>query len=104
MGRFLNSQFSLLNFMKPTLLKTSVRYLLKRPWQIGLAVLGVALGVAVMVSIDLANASARRAFTLSAETVAGRATQQIVGGPGGLDEAIYRRLRVDLGVRSSAPL
>jgi putative ABC transport system permease protein len=90
--------------MTPTLLKTSLRYLLKRPWQVGLAVLGVALGVAVMVSIDLANASARRAFTLSAETVAGRTTQEIVGGPGGLDEAIYRRLRVDLGVRSSAPL
>jgi putative ABC transport system permease protein len=88
----------------PTLLKTSLRYLLKHPWQVGLAILGVALGVAVVVSIDLANASASRAFGLSTETVAGRATHQIVGGPNGLDEAIYRRLRVELGMRASAPL
>jgi putative ABC transport system permease protein len=87
-----------------TLLKTSLRHLLRHPWQIGLAILGVALGVAVVVSIDLANSSARRAFTLSAETVAGRATHQVVGGPNGLDEAIYRTIRVDLHVRDSAPL
>ncbi|HNP71765.1 MAG TPA: ABC transporter permease [Kouleothrix sp.] len=90
--------------MTPTLLKTSWRYLLRHPWQIGLAILGVALGVAVVVSIDLTNSSARRAFAISTETIAGRATHQIVGGPNGLDEAIYRRLRVDLGLRDSAPL
>ena len=90
--------------MTPTLLKTSLRYLLKHPWQVGLAILGVALGVAVVVSIDLANGSAKRAFALSTETVAGRATHQILGGPNGLDEAVYRRLRVDLGVRAAAPL
>jgi putative ABC transport system permease protein len=90
--------------MTPTLLKTSLRYLLKHPWQVGLAILGVALGVAVVVSIDLANGSAKRAFALSTETVAGRATHQILGGPNGLDEAVYRELRVDLGVRAAAPL
>jgi putative ABC transport system permease protein len=90
--------------MSPTLLKTSLRHLLKHPWQVGLAILGVALGVAVVVSIDLANDSARRAFALSTETLTGRATHQIVGGPAGLDEDIYRGLRVDLGVRASAPL
>jgi putative ABC transport system permease protein len=90
--------------MTPTLLKTSLRHLLKHPWQVGLAILGVALGVAVVVSIDLANSSARQAFALSTETVAGRTTHQVVGGPNGLDEAIYRKLRIELGVRSSAPL
>jgi putative ABC transport system permease protein len=90
--------------MTPTLLKTSLRHLLKHPWQVGLAILGVALGVAVVVSIDLANDSARRAFAVSTETVAGRATHQIVGGPSDLDEAVYRKLRVELGVRAAAPL
>ncbi|HWQ11271.1 MAG TPA: FtsX-like permease family protein [Roseiflexaceae bacterium] len=90
--------------MPSTLLKTSLRHLLRHPWQFGLAVLGVALGVAVVVSIDLANDSARRAFALSAEAVAGRATHQVVGGPSGLDEALYRQLRLDLGLRDSAPL
>src|SRR5262245_7837430 len=90
--------------MIPTLLKTSLRHLLKHPWQVGLAILGVALGVAVVVSIDVANDSAKRAFEVSTETVAGRATHQIVGGPSGLDEAVYRKLRVELGVRAAAPL
>ncbi len=86
------------------LMLTSIRHLLRHPWQVGLAILGVALGVAVVVSIDLANESARRAFTLSTEAVTGRTTDQIVGGPNGLDETLYRRLRVDLGIRASAPL
>lgn len=90
--------------MTPTLLKTSLRHLLRHPWQIGLAVLGVALGVAVVVAIDLANDSARRAFALSSETLTGRTTHQVLGGPTGLDESLYRRLRVDLGLRASAPL
>lgn len=89
----------------PTLLlRTSLRYLLRHPWQIGLCILGVALGVAVVVSIDLANASALRAFTLSTEAIAGKATHQVVGGPGGLNEDLYRRLRIDLGLRQSAPV
>jgi putative ABC transport system permease protein len=87
-----------------TLFKTSWRHLLRHPWQVGLAILGVALGVAVVVAIDLANDSARRAFTLSAETIAGRATHQVVGGPAGLDERIYRWLRVEQGERQSAPV
>jgi putative ABC transport system permease protein len=90
--------------MPRTLLKTSWRHLVRHPWQFALAVLGVALGVAVVVAIDLANDSARRAFALSTETIAGRATHQITGGPTGLDEALYRQLRVDLGFRSAAPL
>ncbi len=90
--------------MPLTLLKTSLRHLLRHPWQVGLAILGVALGVAVVVAIDLANDSARRAFMLSTETLTGPATHQIVGGPNGLNDDIYRRLRVDLGMRQSAPL
>lgn len=90
--------------MPYTLLKTSLRHLLRHPWQFGLAVLGVALGVAVVVSIDLANDSARRAFALSTETLVGRATHRIVGGPTGIPEEVYRRLRVELGFRQTAPL
>jgi putative ABC transport system permease protein len=86
------------------LLRISLRYLLRHAWQFGLCVLGVALGVAVVVSIDLTNASASRAFELSTESIAGRATHQVVGGPGGLDESLYRDLRVGLGLRQSAPI
>jgi putative ABC transport system permease protein len=90
--------------VSPTLWRSSVRGLRDRPGQTALAVLGIALGVAVVVAIDLANASARRAFALATESVAGRVTHQVVGGPDGLPEEVYRRLRVEAGVQPSAPV
>ena len=84
--------------------RSSLRYLLRRPWQFGLAVLGVALGVAVVVSIGLANASASRAFTLSTEAITGRATHQVVGGPGGLPDDAFRRLALEAGIERAAPV
>jgi putative ABC transport system permease protein len=86
------------------LTRLAVRQLRSHPWQLGLAILGIALGVAVAVSIDLANGSALRAFGLATEAVSGRATHQIVGGPSGLPDDLYRRLRVELGVRRAAPI
>lgn len=71
---------------------TGWRYLLRHPWQTFLMILGITLGVAVVISVDLANASASRAFDLSTETIAGRSTHQISGGPQGLDEDLYLQL------------
>lgn len=76
-----------------TLLNVGWRYLLRHPWQSILMIVGITLGVAVVVAIDLANASASQAFDLSAESVAGRATHQIVAGPQGLDQDVYVALR-----------
>jgi len=68
------------------------------------SVVGVALGVAAVFSIDLANESALHAFRISAQTVAGKATHRIVGGPSGLEEALYATLRRHGGVRRIAPV
>lgn len=96
---------SLLAFLLPhSLLQTSLRSLVRRYWLSLLCLLGIALGVAVVVAIDLANESARRAFTLATESVTGRATHQIIGGPAGVDEKVYQRLRVELGERLIAPV
>ncbi|MCI0399302.1 MAG: ABC transporter permease [Chloroflexi bacterium] len=84
--------------------RTAWRRIVRRPFQYVLLVLGVALGVAMMVSIDLANGSASRAFALSTDAVAGRTTHRIVGGPGGLDEAVYHRLRTEVGYTPAAPV
>jgi putative ABC transport system permease protein len=73
----------------------SLRTLLRHPIQFAIMVLGIALGVSVMVSIDLANASASRAFDLSASAVTGRTTHSIVAGGEGVDESLYVRLRTD---------
>lgn len=90
--------------MSPLLWRSSLRYLLHHPWQLILSLLGIALGVAVVVAVDLANASARRSFELSMEQITGRATHQIIGGPQGVPEQIYTRLRIDLGLRKAAPV
>ena len=73
----------------------SLRTLLRNPIQFVIMILGIALGVAVMVSIDLANASAARAFDLSTSAITGRATHAIVAGDQGLNESLYVQLRTD---------
>ena len=87
-----------------TLLLTGLRDLLRRPLHTGLMVLGVALGVAVVIAIDLANAAARRGFARSTEAVVGRATHQLRGGPSGIPQDLLRRVRVEAGLRESAPV
>jgi len=71
----------------------SLRHLLRHRAQLALALVGLALGVGTIVAVEVATASARRAFELSLEAVNGAATHQIVGGPGGIDEQLYVRLR-----------
>ena len=90
--------------MTRQLARIALRHLARHPWQLGLAVLGIALGVAVAVSIDLANESARRAFSLATVVVTGRATHQVVGGPSGLPDDFYRVLKVEMGARLAAPV
>jgi putative ABC transport system permease protein len=84
--------------------RLALRQLRTHPWQLGLTILGIALGVGVAVSIDLANGSALRAFGLATEAVSGKATHQVVGGPSGVPEELYRRLKLQLGVRRAAPI
>lgn len=69
------------------------RRLRRRPLQYVLLIIGVAIGVAMMVSIDLANGSAQRAFQLSSDAITGKATHRIVGPPTGFAEAVYTNLK-----------
>lgn len=88
----------------PVLYRASFGFLIKHPWQLGLALLGISIGVAVMVAVDLANASSRKAFLLSMDTLNGQATHQVVGGPEGLDESVYAALRSRGQPRELAPV
>lgn len=88
----------------PIVVRLAGRYIARRLLQSVLFIIGVALGVAVVIAIDLANSSASRAFAISAESVTGRATHQIIGGPNGLPSDLYRQLRVDLDLDDSAPV
>jgi putative ABC transport system permease protein len=86
------------------LLRFGWRYLRRHPWQTILMIIGIMLGVAVVVAIDLANASASRAFDLSTDMVVGRATHQIIGGPTGVDETLYVDLRRQAIRAATAPV
>lgn len=82
----------------------ALRHSTKHPVQSLLLILGVALGVAMMVAIDLANKSAGQAFTLSTDSIVGKATHQIVAASGDLPSSLYEKLRVELGLEEVAPV
>ena len=66
----------------------------RRPLQYLLCILGIALGVAMLVSIDLASGSAQRAFSLSTDAITGRTTHRLVAiGPGGVPDSSFVALR-----------
>jgi putative ABC transport system permease protein len=79
------------------------RHFQRHPLQLLLAVLGIAVGVAMWVSVDLAIESSRRAFALSMRALTGRTTHHIVAGSGTLDETLYPKLRRELDALPLAP-
>lgn len=82
--------------MSRLLSRSGRRFFARHPWQYVLAVAGVALGVAVVLGVDLAGASAKRAFDASTELVTGRATHQVLPRSGRLEETLYVTLRAAL--------
>jgi len=74
--------------------RLAVRRWRRRPLQYLLCILGIALGVAMLVSIDLASGSAQRAFALSTDAITGRTTHRLVAiGPGGVPDSTFVELR-----------
>jgi putative ABC transport system permease protein len=89
---------------KPILARASLRYLAKHPAQLLLAVLGIAVGVAVVVGIDVASASAKRALRLSASAIAGSTTHVVRAGPAGVPEELFVELALDPRAPPLAPV
>ncbi|HEY9183308.1 MAG TPA: FtsX-like permease family protein [Gammaproteobacteria bacterium] len=83
--------------------KASLRFYLRHPWQLGLAILGVALGVGVYVGVSLANDAAASAFDVAASRIRGQITHRLVPLDGALDEREYRELVLRHGV-AAAPV
>ena len=73
----------------------ALRFYGRHPWQLVLAVAGIALGIAVFVGIELANDSARRAFDSSSAAVRGQTTHRLLPLSGMLDESVYVALKRD---------
>jgi putative ABC transport system permease protein len=90
--------------LHPALLTASRRYLTRHPWQTWLSIIGIALGVAVVIAVDLANESARRGFRLSVEQVAGPASHQIRAAAGSIPDETYTALRVTQRLDLATPV
>jgi putative ABC transport system permease protein len=84
--------------------RASLRFYLRHPWQLGLAIAGISLGVGVYVGVSLANDSAARAFDVAADEVRGTVTHRILPLDVGLDERIYRDLVLRDGAIDAAPI
>lgn len=82
----------------------SLRFYGRHPWQLVLAIAGIALGIAVFVGIELANDSARRAFDSSSAAVRGQTSHRLLPLSGTLDEAVYLALKRDRRFVASAPV
>ncbi len=76
-----------------TLIRIGWRYLVRHSMQTILMVIGIAISVAVVIGIDMANQSASKAFDLSTAVITGQATHFISGGSNGIDEQVYIDLR-----------
>src|SRR5688500_18117847 len=63
-----------------------LRRLVQEPLRSTTTALGVALGVAVVVAIQLTNASSLRGFETALNTVSGRTSLEVVGTSVGVDE------------------
>lgn len=90
--------------MSRLLTRAGWRFFARHPWQLALAIAGVALGVAVVTGVDLAAETSMRAFDVSRQAVVGRATHQVTASAGQLDETIFREIKVDLALRHAAPV
>jgi len=88
----------------PLLLRAGLRYLLRHRWQALLALTGIALGVAVVLAVELANSGARAAFRLSAQQLQGKATHRLVVPGASLPDEVYVRLQGEVGGPPMAPV
>ena len=89
--------------MTTLLRRASLRFYLRHPWQLGLAIVGISLGVGVYVGVSLANDSAARAFDVAAAEVRGSVTHRLLPLDGGLDERIFRDLVLRDGALKPRP-
>ena len=85
-------------------LRLTIRFLFKHPWHSVLSITGIALGIAVVLAIDVTNESARKAFRISNAAIAAGSTHYIYGGPQSIDEKLYVDLRVTQKMRNISPV
>ncbi len=90
--------------MKRLLFRASARVLWQHPWQLALALLGIATGVGVVAAVQLTQRSAQVALADAQSSLAGPATHRIEARQGLLSEAVYLRVAHALPGLNLAPV
>lgn len=90
--------------MTRLLRRASLRFYLRHPWQLALAIVGIALGVGVFVGVSLANDSASRSFDAAAQRLRGSLTHRLLPIDGELDERVVADLSRRFGIAAAAPI
>lgn len=87
----------------PLLMRSSWRFFTRHPWQLGLTLLSIALGAAVIIAVGLANQTAAQSFGQSINALSGNMTHSLSARQGRIPDDFYRQLRLDWGYHQSAP-
>jgi putative ABC transport system permease protein len=82
----------------------SLRYFARHRTLTAFNILGIALGVAVFVSVQVVNHSALSSFRASVDIVAGRANLEVTADGLPFDESIYPLVRQHPGVLAATPV
>jgi putative ABC transport system permease protein len=84
-------------------LKAGLRDWVRHPWQTALSALGIALGVAAAIAVELATGSAERAFLLSVERLTGPATHRVESATGQIPDSDFVALVPSLAGLAASP-
>ncbi len=87
-----------------TLIRLSARYYWRHRLLSVLCLLGIALGVGIVVAVELINNSALSSFSSSVDFLSGRATHSVISGYGRIDERQFAKIWTDPRVRAASPV
>jgi putative ABC transport system permease protein len=82
----------------------SLRHFSREKWKSGLTIVGIALGVAVFISIRISMHSALGAFKSTVDHVAGKTHLEIISHGNGFDENLFVRIKSTKGILAATPV
>jgi len=82
----------------------SLRHFSREKWKSGLTIVGIALGVAVFISIRISIHSALDAFRSTVDHVAGKTHLEVTSRAKGFDENLFLPIKNTEGVLAAAPI
>lgn len=86
------------------MLRICLRLSRRHPVRTLLMIVGIALGVAGVISIDISKTSIGKSFELSTASLTASSTHQIVGSNFTIPQTLFTDIRTRIGIRASAPV